>query len=304
MGQYYRSSSYGFLYGLEPTDLTEEQLKKIDFDKLIEFVVKDQRAEKILGDRLDTAPVREFAMLNYINDDEIKNVPYLISQYNKNLRNRAADLEQQAKKEYYYGDRYSKYVFWRLLNSSSKAKELIRWIDGLYSVVNINDIDYNWVHTNYSWLSDKVINKILSDYNSSAAIKLVCELPEEPLNKYIEIISAKGTLSPYLLSNRNTPRKYIVKCLREIAGRVRVPKLNVELDKSILTELPSVMRLKLLESLLINMSNGKIKFTDIHNEEDLKPLLFGTAIKYNSRVENVVRQFKFICPQENTNEHI
>ena len=82
--------------------------------------------------------------------------------------------------------------------------------------------------------------------------------------------------------------------VRAIAGNKRIPKINVELDESILKELPPVMRLKLLESLLIHMRGGKVSFTDVKTEEKLKPLLFGTAIKYNDRVQTVVQRFKYL----------
>jgi len=291
------SSEWGELFGLTPADLTDEQLDKVSFRKLIELANQDTRVEKVLGDKMLKATKEDLEHLARLEDAEVKELPYLVSQYNKCLRERGPVLEKEKSKKYY--DNRSDYVFWRLMNKSNKGKEFARWIDGKDSIVDSDKIDYEWLFQSYPWIADQVVNKILkgaTGYNKNSAIRMVCNLPEEPTKRYVEQICEKDkSIYVHLLSNRYTPRKNIIKCLREVAGRVRVPKLSVELDKSMLLELPPVMRLKLLESLLIHMRSGHVKFTDISTEEELKPLLFGTAIKYNSRVEQIVRRFKFIC---------
>ena len=47
-------SENGNLFGLSSTDLTEEQLNKVDIYKLAEFLNTDERVEKIICDKLFT----------------------------------------------------------------------------------------------------------------------------------------------------------------------------------------------------------------------------------------------------------
>jgi hypothetical protein len=63
------------------------------------------------------------------------------------------------------------------------------------------------------------------------------------------------------LSKENIPRAYIIKTLREISGRKKLPLFDIRLDKSILLELPTVMRLELLESLM-KYTRCKINFKE------------------------------------------
>jgi len=292
------SSEWGELFGLTTEDLTDEQIAKIKFKKLLELANMDPRAERILGDKLMKCEVDKLEDLTRLEDEEVKQIPYVVEQYNKCIRERSKAIEDATNKGYY--NRRDRYVFWTWLNKSNKAKEFARWVDNKNSVIEEHKINYPWLYEHYSWLADKVVEKILNKakggYNSSAAVIMVASLPEEPTQRYVPTIyECPRNVSVHLLSNPHTPRYYVIKSLREIAGKKRIPKLNVTLDKSMLLELPPVMRLNLLESLLIHMRNGHVKFADINNEEELKPLLFGTAIKYNSRVEYVVKRFKYLC---------
>lgn len=294
--RYSANSEWGTLWGLGPEDLSEQQLKKIDFIKLIEFTSQDSRAEKIAGDRLMECGVEDIRRLDKLKEQELKKLPYLISQYNKCIRQRSKELEEESNKN--YSITRTSYVMWQILDKSNKAVEFTRCIDGLPSVVETNKIDYLWLYDNYNWLADQIVEKVLKDSRrrSTAAVRLVKTLPEEPTKKYIKrIFECDRSIFAHALSNEHTPHDYIVKALREIAGKKRVPALKVTLSKSMLSELPPVMRLKVLESLLLYMRSGKVSFSDIPNEEELKPLLFGTAIQYNSRVQYVVKRFKYLC---------
>jgi len=291
------SADWGEFFGLTPEDLTIEQIKKIKFTKLLEIANQDSRVEKIIGDRIMKCEISDLESLDRLEQDEIDSLPYLVSQYNKCVRERSKDIEKKISEGYYH--RREKYIYWNWLNKSNKAKEFSRWLGKEDSIIEENSINYSWLYNNYPWLADKITEKILSKasnaYNQSAAIRLVVNLPEAPIKKYVaRIFEAPSSISMHLLSNQYAPRDYIIKSLRAIAGKKRIPKLNVTLDKSMLLELPSVMRLNLLESLLIHMRSGHVKFSDINNEDELKPLLFGTAIKYNSRVQYVVNRFRYI----------
>jgi hypothetical protein len=294
--RYSADSEWGDLFGLAPEDLSEEQLKKVKFGKLIELVNEDSRAEKVAGDKLMTCGIKEIARIDKLDEKELKELPYLLMQYNKCIRQRTKILEKE--EETNYSTNRHGYVLWPILDKSNRAKEFARWIDGKKSIIETGEINYPWLYDNYGWLADQVVEKILknSNYNSGAAVRLVKNIPEEPTKKYIaRIFECNRNIFAHALSNQYTPRNYIVKALREIAGKKKVPGLRVTLDKSMLLELPSVMRLRVLESLLIYMRSGKVSFSDIPSEEELKPLLFGTAIKYNARVQYVVKRFKYLC---------
>ncbi|KKM69029.1 hypothetical protein LCGC14_1454970 [marine sediment metagenome] len=299
MGYGYRysaSSNWGELFGLVPKDLNEEQLKKIEFVKLIEFANQDPRVEKIIGDKLMKCGVEDIKTFDKLKNEELASLPYAMLQYNKCIRQRSAVLEEDEKKNYSISR--SSYILWPILDKSNRAKEFARWIDGKPSIIETNKINYPWLYDNYGWLANQIVEKVLknSNYDINAAIRLVKNIPEKPTEKYIaRIFECHRDIFAHALSNEFTPRNYIVKALREIAGKKRVPGVRVMLDKSMLLELPPVMRLKILESLLIYMRNGKLSFSDITNEEELKPLLFGTAIKYNARVQTVVKRFKYLC---------
>lgn len=300
MGYSYRysaNSDWGGLFGLDPGDLTEQQLKKIEFVKLIEFANKDSRVEKIIGDMFNTCKAEDIKRINKLEEKELLELPYLISQYNKCIRERCSVLDKQAEEEYSIsrGD----YIMWPILDKSNRGKEFSRWIDSKESVIDASSINYPWLYENYKWLADQVVEKVLKtavSFRPAAAIHMVTTLPEEPTLKYINrIFECDRNIFAHALSNEFTPRKYIVKALREIAGKKRVPGVRVTLDQSMLLELPPVMRLKVLESLLLHMRSGKVTFSDIKTEEELKPLLFGTAIKHNARVQYVVKRFKYLC---------
>ena len=114
------------------------------------------------------------------------------------------------------------------------------------------------------------------------------------LSQYIDQFTRHGGYACcHLLSNCETPREYIVTQLRFISGKKNIPRVNVVLDKALLSELPPVMRLELFKS-LFDSYRKNIIFSDIKTEEDLSALLFGTAIKYNHRVAKVIEKFKYL----------
>ena len=297
---YYRKTpadaKWGELFGLSPTDFTDEQLYKINFDKLVELIDKDPRVDKIVGDRILTDDIETLKELKRLPDEYSDGSPYTVSQYNKCIRERHKEVDKYTDKapRYSYRSRED-IVLWEWLDKNNRAKEISRWVDDKTSVFNPNLVDYTWLYTNFSWVGDSVVNKLLDKgYGSGALRQVATTLPEKPMKKYAERINERdNTLSVYLLANPHTPRKYKIANLRAIAGKARVPKLDIEIDKSILLEIPPVMRLRLLETLFFEM-RGHVKFKDISTEEEFKALLFSTAIKYNGRVERVTRRFNYL----------
>jgi len=287
------SSRWGELFGLAPTDLEMWQLKKISTHKLIEFATLDPRVEKIIGDFIgQSKSAAEVQLLKQLNDEEFNKLPYVKSKYNECIALNSADLES-----FNVGYRESRddYVVWKRLSKENKSQEFMRWIDNKKSIIRPSYINFKWLGENHLWLVDIVIQKILSGSND-LIISTIPKLSKPYLLKYIErIFDLDKSIYIHSLSNIHTPRKYIIKSLREIARKKRVPTVRVILDKSILKELPSVMRLQTLESLLLYMKGGSVTFSDINSVDDLSELLFGTAIKYNDRVQQVMKRFKYLC---------
>ena len=66
-----------------------------------------------------------------------------------------------------------------------------------------------------------------------------------------------------------------------------------------LKELPPVLRLDVLESIMYNLENtSHIPFIDL-TEDDLRHILFTTSIRHNRRVDYVVNKFKQLKGENN-----
>lgn len=289
---YKNSREFGKMYGLEASDLTDEQLKKVEFNKLMECSVLDDRAVKIVGDQLDNAGLEQISRLDNYDKEDYEKIQYVIDKYNEVINTNGDKLEKEANKSYYYGRR-SRYIFWDMLNEQNKLIEVVRWHGALSSVVSPRTIDFEWLCKAAPELAETTIEKILDQHDHQSKINLIRQVPKEFGLKYIDkIFEQHPSLYVHMLSNTYTPRNYVIKALRGIAGRKRIPRIIATLDKSILEALPSVTRLKVLESLCI-YSGSKITFTDINCREDLEPLLFSTSMKYNERVSAVIRYFNY-----------
>ncbi len=284
---------WGGMFGLEPNDLETRHLKKIDVDKLIEMLDKDERVEKIVADKLIKCSIDYLPYLQKLEKEEIKRFSFLVSKYNECIKLREKEIKS---KSTCYNSYRNQYILWNLLNNSNKAKEFHRWVKGESSVIKQNKIDFVWLYNSYPYLNDLVVKKIIKcqgyNYNPSIAItKMINDLPEKSFKQYLDLIfTCNKRIHALILSNPFTPREYIIKGLRSIAGKKRLPKINVTLNKSILSELPTVMRLEVLESLMLYYS--KIRFEDIKTSEDLEVLLFSSVIRHNARVGRVLAMFK------------
>lgn len=290
--RYSVSCEWGDVFGLTPDDLTNEQLRKINFRKLVEIANSSQLAQIVLGDRVLRATREELQCLHRLKNEEIKRLPYVIEQYNTCIKYRDKYLENKSGVYYYH--KRSDYIFWRILSDGNKMREFVRWINSKTSIINIQHIDYTWLYNSSKYVADQVVDKMLKNiYDKNAVIRMVRELPEEPLKRFIDKICAHDKwLYINLLSNEHTPREYVSRCLRDVAGMVNIPPLNITIDKSMLLEFPSVTRLKVIES-IFNAKKKRVIFSNI-NKEEFESLLFSTAIKYNSRVERVVKLFKLL----------
>jgi hypothetical protein len=291
---------WGELFGLRPSDLTEEQLSKVQFKKLIEMLPEDKRVEKVIAKSIFKCDVADINHIRYFEKSDIDKMPVFIEAYNNFVKYRQKDFENNSKR--YWGPSRLTYVKWEFLNNSGRAREIARYLNNQDSIVDISKVDFDWLCTEYPWLAHKMIRKIISlghnhrIHNTSAPLpRMISILPYDFLVQHIDSIFDKcgNSAAAYVLSNPNTPKKYIIKGLRAIAGRIKIPKINMTISKNILESLPPVKRLETLETLLVHTSS-KVKFEDIESSDDLKTLLFGTSIRYNERVRTVINMFKRI----------
>jgi len=303
--RYSIGSDWANIFGLTSSDLSVDQLEKILSTKLIEFASLDQRVEKIIGDRLlNEIDPKHILAMKRIKTDEIKKLTYIKARYNECIALHSDKLEKLHKKAYYSSIR-KELVLWDYLSDGNKAQEIVRWLDGKTSIIQLTKIDFNWVNDNHKWLMEQVIDKIFNSKGTNGIINMISHLPEKYLAKNIDRIFKYGkTKYIFLLSNEHTSEKVVTKILREVAGLKNIPKVNATLNKSIFNALPSVMRLKSFESLLFySRRPDNLNFSDIKTEKDLTPLLFGTSLKYNQRVCKVVQRFKYYYGR-NKDEHV
>ncbi|MFA5024270.1 MAG: hypothetical protein WC523_04900 [Patescibacteria group bacterium] len=283
----YSSTGYGEIFGLTSEDLTQQQLEKIQTQKLIEFIESDSRVERIIGDRVDSGA---WDVVKYFGSycDALKNHKYLIRKYNKLISSGKSPEDS-----YYYRNRY---YHWPLLNEKNKIKECEYWINGCASSFDPAQEDFNWLFSGYLPLAEQLTQKIvdmMGQYNTDKMTRnLISGLPEQFLLKYLRLFKKHAKL--YLLSNQYTPDKHMESILRYISGKSSFPDISVKLRKDVVLKLPSVMRLKSFETMIgINRySFNKVKIVDITVPEDLDFIFFGTSMKYNSRVQKVVAALK------------
>ena len=289
----------GDLFGLSSLDLTDAQLEKIRIDKIMEFVDTDPRADKIISNRIDSWDVirKHFSNLNYSEADRMPNT---IKKYNEFIFSNRVPIDSWHSR--------NSYIFWKLLNEDNKIKECKHWLRGNLNVFDPANADFGWLYSKHPRLAKSIASKIIGgtipyNYKKEQEYKsLIPHLPKSEMDKYLDVIYKEGKpYRLYLASNQFTPDKYTDAILRYMSGKSTIPSIPVVLSKKNLTKLPPVTRLKLLESLMLDYG-GTLNFVDINTAQDLESLLFVTAVKYNARVQKVVRSFiNKYEKKENTN---
>lgn len=295
---YSYSANWADLYGLKSQDLTESQLAKIEFKKLAEFCSSDSRVERIIGDKLLTENIKNIEVLKKFSEDDVKKMSYLLDKYNECLRVRKTEVDAQVSGYYYY--RRENFYFYNLLDEENKLTEYNLWLTDEPSIIDVSKIDYEWLYEKDSFLAERILLKVfgrnIKEYNKEAAIaRAVSSAPKDTIIRYADYIYENhGSKTIHMLSNKHTPKKLLIKIFRDWAGRKKVPNIDVYIHKDVLAALPSVMRLSALETFLIHKRRGEVEFVDIESEEELHELLFGTSLRYNSRVQAVVNKFRII----------
>lgn len=274
----YKGYNFGNVCGLSVADLTSEQICKIKSRKLAELALLDSRAAIVLGNKIAHGEEDNISSLREYNKDDFDQVPYVVSKYNEFV-SRNNDLTG-------FSPRAS-YIYWNILDESNRLKELNRYVNNNESVVSSTFTDYRWlVNNKQTDLVNKIISKNLRSRHNIDRIRVMVNIPNEclPLHDK-EIFDNPPKIYAYLLSNIEISERYVIKILRSIAGRKRIPKVAVSINKDILRKLPPVTRLKALETLVL--SRSKVNFSDITKDE-LEEMLFTTSMKYTDRVSKIL----------------
>jgi len=295
-GRYRRSANaeWGEIFGLKIESLTYEQLRELSFHKLMEFLEADSRIEKIAAEKLNKLGPKKFEIFLYFEHSNMLKYKFLMTTYNDVLRTRRKTFDSE---KYHY--HRTSFIHWGLLDESNRHYELQRWIDGKPNTLDSDGIDFSFLYKTYPDIAQKTVDKVIkqcNSYSQNSLINLIHTMPNSAVKyvsqKIFELPDKTVWLS-VLQGDDKIPEEYIVKALRVAAKRTRVGKVSAPITKSILTKLPTIMRLEALETLLFNSSNSRsIKFTDIKTEDDIKELLFGSLIRYSNRVGRVVGLFK------------
>jgi hypothetical protein len=286
------------LYGLNANDLTEEQLQKVHYYKLIEIADTDDRIPKILADRLPTADLDQLSQFR-TNYQKFSKDKYFLDKYNEFYRNRS-DIHLSWQKH--------NFVFWSFLDDKNKATEAEifknRGQNGQYTILDNESFDFIWGWNHDQELTRKIADKIFSyNYNYYCSLRpfiqtATRELYLEYLPKVLSLIKIKKYGLSVVLLNEHTPERNAIQALRSFSkSQQEISGVKFKITKAVLQRIPPVMRLNALEKILVHKENYQA-LTDIQSPDDLKELVFGTTIKYPSRVEKLLKTYKWHMEQK------
>lgn len=302
-------SSWGELFGLDICTLTEEQLLSIDITKLVEFLDLDARIEKVLVNKVHQVSHKDVAQA-FVRfkelDKELSQYPVLYEAYNNYIRLNGDEMVE-ACKEYHLPNR-SDFVKWEWLDDRSRDIELNRYAKKEASIVRDTSLDYKWLYDNKTDLAIAIAERVMSGNCVSwgAQGHLLSTMPEEMIDRFMVPIfkgerKKNKELTFNVLTNPNTPHKYVVRALRNIGRRKKnVPRITVPLGKKVWKDIPSITRLNILESIMYYGANKEsLNFDDINSEDEMKELLFSCFLRYYNRVERLLKVFtkRYCVPQ-------
>jgi len=321
-----RYSDWGKIYGIDPATLTLQQLKSLDFTKLIEIVDVSPQALDIVIDKLFTSKIDEIAHIRRWRAEDINYIPKLHKAYNKFLKDRASDIEAHMRSSY---SSKSDYYMWAALDDYNKLSLIKKQFNNSnrYYASNVipHDIDYNWLYSKDTDLFRQVVRHMLVatskfrdymldniDYNILYASEpeLSAELIKKAFNEKGSLVNTvivkmppdvykvllpqifrdeNKSIQKYTLSRRDTPESYTLKALRTIANRTNVPVIKVDITTKMLQKLPPVTRLNVISSIIYSSQDSS--FVDL-TEDDLRHMLFTTTVRYPNKVKYVIDRFK------------
>lgn len=285
-------SGWGDICGLSPSDLPDDLLRKINFEKLLECLEIDERVSHLVAAKMLEVNISSIQYIKNIPEATIFKFPNIISMYNRYIEKNSDTINTKNRYE------RARIVFWNLLDERNKEKEVLRWIGKLSSVVNANSVDYKWLFEKHPDTADQLVKKVWEQKGSyhygrwgqDELKHMIKNIPESKLEEVMsEVFKGSKHLQLEALGNPNLKEEHIVKALKIFAKKSYVPNVRAKVSKSILEKLPTITRLEVIEKLV----SQRATIYDIKSEDDFKSLLFGSIIRYPGRVERAVEKFRY-----------
>lgn len=294
MKRYYLTvhCAVGELFGLKAADLTLEQLRAVSTPKLLELLPSDLRIEEVLAERIltDTAAEHSSKLVCFEPADWIQYAK-ITTAYNAILT--ATNLFASITSYYNRGN----FVFWDALNESNRLAELYRYLDDQVSVFQHRGLDCAWINSLDLPIQRSVAEHGLNCTISSVVNAIIVNLNAELLPEFLpRILTLNNDAKLHLLYNPATPSHCLPELLRLYSKRQAhlVSAIKCPLTTSTILELPTVMRLQVLENLVHNTyKRAQLQATlpDVHTEQDFHDYLFSALTRYSDRVSDLVSDF-------------
>lgn len=301
MGKYSRvSNNWGEVFGLSPQDLTPNQMMSIKFEKLIEFLTIDPRAEYIASARIFREEPSKLQYFSHLSEDEVLSCPRLLEAYNRYIRVNRAKIDTTNRKS----------LIWHMLDEENREYEIQRWSVNRESIIKDHNIDYEWLAEKHP---EKIENKIehykkrlKEDEHYTYAwgwegVKhAISKAPSPYIDQIGDILFDKKNrkknkeLQLQTLENKHLSSKHAALALKVGAKRLYWPKIKAKITKDILEQLPTVTRLEALEKLV----RHRVPIHGLEDESDFKALMLAAMMRHPERVERVARMYKNIKPIE------
>lgn len=305
MGRYsYSYSDAGEMFGLKSTDLTEEQLKKVNIAKLFEFLSYDDRSGNIVAEKMALDPTSNdwCDPLNNVADIVNEKYPNIVTTYNRIIKEYPAGDD-----DYYRKCRF----IWPLMDEDLRVEEIQRWTSGRTSIVDGTNLDYKWAFERFPDVAKSAVEKALSTEHSGYGYRytarrsiyhMIDSLPGDKIEEIVPQVKARG-IDTYLrlLNNPETPRKHLVDLLRTAHGRTYMPDMQMKIDVEILSKLPPIMRLDMAEKIL-QSSGVRADLLDFKDIDEFRTLFMSSVIKYQKRVEMMMQRFRHLKGIKETEE--
>jgi hypothetical protein len=282
-------TEWGEICGLKASDLSVDLLKKIKFEKLLEFLEDDQRVQHVIANRMLDEDINVLKYFRYIPEDTILKFPNVVAMYNRFLEKRNHFVDKV------YGR--SQVIIWHMLNEKNKKLEVERWISGNNSIINESNVNYEWLYSVHPKTADKLVEKMWLQENTykwrqSGIKNMIRSVPKDHVSEIMKKVfeSKNKDLHLEALGNPHLSEEYTLKALKIMAKRANVPSIRASITKKIIEDLPSITRLEVIEKLITR----RTKIKDIKDEDEFKMLFLGSIMRYPRRVEYVVSRYKNI----------
>lgn len=290
----YLGNKWGDICGLKATDLSIDLLKKIKFEKLLECLDDDPRVPHMIAARMLDEKIDTVSYIRHVPKDIVLKYPNIISVYNRYIE----------KNEYMIGSHYKRkeLMLWYILNEENRKKEAQKWLDNQVTIISETNIDYEWFCDKHPNIADEMIEMMWKQENGykwrqDGLEYMIANIPKCKINDIMKRVfqSKNKDLHLAALSNKDLPETYTAKALKVMAKRVNIPEINATINKKVLTLLPTITRLEVIERLI----RRRVKIKDIKNKDDFKTLFLGSIMRYPRRVEYAVNSFHYIRSEEN-----